>query len=150
MSRKKGDEWLWQFGGQLERLADEIASGRSKVAVAMAWEPRVDVIEEERRFLLKAEISGVRSEDIQLNYVPERHSIVVRGVRIEEDPSEGSRIGALQLEIFYGEFQREVRLPDVAIDANNIRASYKNGLLTISAPKLERAPIKRTVKVQAD
>ena len=148
MPSKKGEEWLWQFGGELERLADEIASGRPRIASRHAWEPRVDVIEEERRFLLKAEIAGVRSEDIQLNYIPERHSIVVRGVRVEEDQSEGSRVGALQLEIYYGEFQREISLKGTAIDAGSIRATFKNGLLIISVPKLERAPIKRTVKVQ--
>jgi len=96
---------------------------------------------------LKAEIAGVRGEEIQLLYLPERHSMLLKGVRIEEDYSDGIRTGIHQLEIFYGEFQREVRLPDTPIDESNVRAQYRNGFLLVMIPKQEQFEVTGTVTI---
>lgn len=148
MPRREVDEWFWQVGGELHRITEELSGGLPRVATGRAWEPRIDLIEETSRFLLKAEIAGVRGEEIQLLYVPERHSILVRGSRDEEDYSDGNRTGIHQLEIFYGDFQREVRLPDVAIDPSRIRAQYRNGFLLVMIPKLDRIVVTRTVTIE--
>ena len=148
MPRREVDEWFWQVGTELHRITEELSGGRPRVASGRAWEPRIDLIEESSRFLLKAEIAGVRGDEIQLLYVPERHSLLLRGTRDEEDYSDGTRTGIHQLEIFYGEFQREVRLPAVPIDATQIRAQYRNGILLVTIPKLERIVVTRTVTIQ--
>ena len=70
MARREVDEWFWQVGHDLHRINEELGSGRPKIATGRAWEPRIDLIEEEGRFLLKAEIAGVRGEEIQLLYLP--------------------------------------------------------------------------------
>jgi HSP20 family protein len=147
MPRREVDEWFFQVGNELHRITEELTAGRPRVASGRAWEPRIDLIEESDRFLLKAEIAGVRGEEIQLLYVPERHSLTLRGNRDEEDYSDGTRTGIHQLEIFYGEFQREVRLPDVPIDPTQIRAQYRNGFLLVMIPKLERLVVTRTVTI---
>ena len=138
MARREVDEWFWQAGEDLQRLSEEFTRSRPRVASARFWEPRVDVIEEEHRLLLKAEIAGVRGDEIHLLYLPERHALLIRGSRPEDDFSDGNRRGVHQLEIYYGEFQREVRLPDVSIDAKGIRAQYRNGFLLVMIPKLDR------------
>jgi len=148
MARREIDEWFWQAGNDLQRLAEELASGRLKLASARFWEPRVDLIEEEHRFLIKAEIAGVRGEDIHLLYEPERHTIILRGVRPEQDLSDSGRVGIHQLEIFYGDFQREIALPDVGIDARGIRAQYRNGFLLVMVPKMERIVVSKLVTVK--
>src|SRR5215469_8039468 len=134
MPRREVDEWFWQVSGELHPLAEELASGRPRVATARFWEPRVDMVEEERRFLLKAEIAGVKAEDISVLYIPERHSILIRGVRSDSDLYDGKPQGVHQLEIYYGEFQREIKLPDVRIESDGIRAQYRNGFLYILIP----------------
>ena len=148
MPRREVDEWFWQVGSELHRITEEMSGGRPRVATGRAWEPRIDLIEERDRLLLKAEIAGVRGEEIQLLYIPERNSLLLRGNREEEDYSDGSRTGIHQLEIFYGEFQREVRLPNVPIDATQIRAQYRNGFLLVTIPKLERIVVTRTVTIK--
>ncbi len=149
MAHRDIEEWFWQVGNEMQRLTEELASGRPKVASARFWEPRIDLCEDERRFILKAEIAGVKGEDIQLLYIPERHSLLLRGNRPEEDPTDGNRTGIYQLEIYYGEFQREVPLPDIPIVADGIRAQYRNGFLLVMIPKRERAALTKVVKVKA-
>jgi len=147
MARRKVEEWYWQGGSELHRINEELASGRPRIASGRAWEPKIDLIEEESRYILKAEIAGVRGEEIQLLYLPERHSMLLKGVRIEEDYSDGIRTGIHQLEIFYGEFQREVRLPDTPIDESNVRAQYRNGFLLVMIPKQEQFEVTGTVTI---
>src|SRR5579871_6367843 len=99
MSRREAEEWFWHLGNEISRLSEEVRGARPAVASARSWEPRVDLIEEDSRFLLKVEIAGVRGEDIQLTYLPDRHCVLVRGHRPEEDYSDGCRTGIHQLEI---------------------------------------------------
>lgn len=148
MPRREIEEWFWQLGGEIHSLNEELTAGRPKLARARFWEPRIDLIEEDHRLLLKAEIAGVNGEDVQLLYLPERHSIVIRGVRPEEDPTDGNRTGIHQLEIYYGDFQREVQLPDIRIDPNGIRAQYRNGILLVMIPKGDRLVVTGTVKIK--
>lgn len=143
MPRRDVEEWFIQVGREMSSLAEELSQGRPRVAGTRSWEPRVDVYEEESRILIRVEIAGVRAEDIALHFVPERHALVIRGVRPEAAP-EGGKRAAHQLEIMYGEFAREIALPVVSIDARSIRAQVRNGMLLISIPKLDRVVITRT------
>lgn len=148
MAGRNVDDWLYQVGREMSSMADELATGRPRVAGKRFWEPKVDLFEEESRLLIRAEIAGVSGDDIALHYVPERHAIVIRGVREESAPGEGGKRAAHQLEILYGEFSREIALPAVSIDARNIRAQYRNGMLLVMVPKLDRVTVIRTTIVR--
>ena len=138
MARREVDEWFWQLGADLQKLGEELTRQRPLLASSSRWEPKVDLVEEDDRFVLKAELAGIRGDEIDLTYVPERHAIQLRGMRPEESGSEGSKIGVYQLEILYGEFEREVKLPDVSVDPSGIKAQYRNGFLLVMIPKKER------------
>ena len=146
MASRSVDEWLWGSSIDLNRLNEELSSARPKIAGSRYWEPRVDVFEEEHRFLLRAELPGVSPEHIHLLYIPERHAVQLRGIR--EDDFDGERVGIHQLEIMYGEFHREIQLPAKAVDAGAIRAQYRNGFLLILVPKLERIKVTRRVTIK--
>lgn len=136
MSRRDRDEFFWQGGADLSKLAEELSSFRPKLASKNSWEPLVDLTEETDRLVLKAEIAGVKGEEIELTYVPDRHAILLRGHRSEDVESEQERVGVFQLEILYGDFEREVPLPqEVAIDLSQIRALFRNGILIVLIPK---------------
>lgn len=137
MPRRDVDEWFVQVGREMGLLSEELAGGRPRLAGGMAWEPRVDLFEEPSRLLIRAELAGVRAEDVSLHYVPERHSIVIRGTRVDGGvPADGRRAAHL-LEIPMGEFGREVRLPAVRIEAEGIKASFRHGMLLVSVPRVE-------------
>lgn len=136
MPRRDLDEWFWQVGSDLQRLSEEMHRPRRTLHGRRFWEPKVDLIEyDSNAYMIKAEVAGVRADDIQLLYIAERHSILLRGIRREEDFPDTNRSGCYQLEIFYGEFEREIRLPEGEIEPENIRAQYRNGFLLVVVPK---------------
>ncbi len=136
MSRRNRDDFFWQGGADLNKLTEELSSLRPKLASNRSWEPLVDLTEETTRLVLKAEIAGVTSDEIELSYVAERHAILLRGERTEDVESDEDRRGVFQLEILYGRFEREIALPEeVAIDVSNIRALFRTGILIVLIPK---------------
>jgi HSP20 family protein len=137
MPKRDLDEWFWQVGTEFQRFSEEILKTSRPLAGKRCWEPRVDVVEDENGFLIKAELAGVRGEDVQLYYVADRHSLYIRGVRRESDGLEATRIGCYQLEIYYGEFEREVRLPELTVNPKGIKAQFRNGILFVTVPKAE-------------
>lgn len=151
MSRRDLDEWLWQIGAELQRLSGEISPGAPKLARRAAWEPRVDLAETDEAFVIRAEIAGVRGEEIRIAYHAKRHSITIRGVRPEESLTSKGHCGYLLLEIHYGEFEREIQLPKAAIDPRGIRATYRNGILVVLIPRAEdasvRTPVRKTITI---
>jgi HSP20 family protein len=148
MPRRDVEEWFWQLGDELQKMNEELTKSRPKIASGRSWEPRVDVFEEQHRFLVRAELAGVKGDEINLTYIPERHSLLLRGVRDEEDICEGTRTGILQLEILFGPFSREIRLPNVPIDASGIRAQHRNGFLIVMVPKMERVVVSKTITIR--
>lgn len=149
MARKDLDRWLWMVGNELQRLGEEMNSSSPAVARHIGWEPRIDVVESADHILIRAEIAGCRTEDIRLIYEPEEHTLVLRGVRREEEPDARYR-AVHQLEIFYGEFAREIRLPGGEFNVEEMTAQYHNGFLTIVVPRADERPtivIRRTISI---
>ena len=136
MARKDRDDFFWQGGADFSKLTEELSSLRPKLATKTSWQPHVDVTHETDRVVVKAEIAGVRGEEIELTYVPDKHTLLLRGIRGEDVESEQERVGVFQLEILYGEFEREVPLPnDISLDLERIRAICRNGMLIVLIPK---------------
>ena len=135
MPRRKLDEWFWQIDPDLGR-AGELTRVRPSVASGRCWEPRVDVMDVDDRVIVRIELAGVRAEEVGLVYNPERHSLMVRGIRHEEI-EETEQAAFYQLEVPFGPFEREVRLPRVVIQPEGIRARYRNGFLIVMIPKAD-------------
>lgn len=140
MARKEREDWFWQVGIDIQRFSEEMTRTGPTLTSRMFWEPRVDLIEDRTCVIVKVELGGVRVEDVRLAYNGDRHSLVIRGVRREDDFPTTERTSCYQLEIYYGEFEREVRLPDLPLDTNGIKAHFRNGLLIVLVPKVEESP----------
>jgi HSP20 family protein len=97
-----------------------------------SWAPAVDVIETADSWLLLAELSGVRREDVQLQ-VRERR-LELSGLR--QPPGEHRHF--LRMERSYGPFRRSFDL-GAAIDAGGISAGLDHGILRVHVPKLAAA-----------
>ena len=109
-------------------------SGRPRIR-RQFWEPRVDLLEDDQHLIVKAEIAGVKGDEIQLIYSAEHNTLTIRGLRHEEDLQETCRTGCYQLEIYYGEFERVLELPDENGDPDGMKGHYRNGILTVRIPK---------------
>ena len=102
------------------------------------WVPAVDVFEEKERFVLRADLPGVASEDIDVNM--EDGLLTLSGERRSDrpDPTEGVN----RFERVTGRFYRRFTLPEVA-DADAISARYTNGVLEVSIPKQPQVQARR-------
>lgn len=137
MARKDLD-WQWLAGADLQRLSEEMSPSSPKLARSKKWEPAVDVMLVDDHLIIRAEIAGVDIESIRVRYHSDRHSLILSGVR--QEPDTHTRRRNMQLEIFYGEFEREIKLPEQQFDVVNLQANYRSGVLTLTLPTCERVP----------
>lgn len=110
---------------------------------ARPWMPPVDIAENENELVVKADVPDVRFEDIQVNL--ENDTLTLKGQRKFEKASEKG--GYHRIERSYGSFERSFTVPNT-VDAEHVKADYKNGVLTVTLPKKESAkPRKINVEV---
>lgn len=98
--------------------------------VTSQWTPRVDVKEEDKRFVILADIPGVDPKDIDVSM--DKGILTIRGERQSENTEQNGTL--TRVERSYGAFYRRFALPDSA-DADGISATGKHGVLEISIPK---------------
>lgn len=125
---------------QLQRELDRFREGdESNGRVATAeWAPAVDIKEEENRFVIHADIPGVRPEDIDVSM--EDGVLTIKGEKNTEAKTE--KDSYKRVERIYGSFYRRFSLPDTA-DNESISAKCKNGVLDIVIPKREAVKPKK-------
>ncbi|MDD5112680.1 MAG: Hsp20/alpha crystallin family protein [Methylobacter sp.] len=127
---------LNQLQKELER-SQEGKTGESSVATA-EWAPAVDIKEEVDKFVIHADIPGVKPEDIEISM--EAGVLTVKGQKESEAKTE--KEGYKRVERSYGSFYRRFSLPDSA-DGDAIQAKSKYGVLEIIIPKREAVKPKR-------
>jgi HSP20 family protein len=130
--------------GGFRRVFDEpfAACLREGVMTTGEWKPLMDVVETKDGISLKVEVPGIKQEDINISL--EDNTLTVKGERKNE--SEVSEEGYTRIERSYGTFQRSVVLPQT-VDANRVKATYRDGVLEIQLPKREEARPK-AIKVE--
>lgn len=107
------------------------------------WIPALDVFEKDNKLVVKAEIPGMKEEDIDVSVVGD--TLTIKGERKTE--TEVKDEDYYRCERSYGSFLRSIPLPS-AVDANKIEANYENGVLEVTLPKTAEAKRKK-VKVVA-
>jgi HSP20 family protein len=127
---------LSQLQKELER-SQETQNGESSVSTA-EWSPAVDIKEESDKFVLHADIPGVKPEDIEINM--ESGVLTVKGEKNTE--AETEKEGYKRVERTHGSFYRRFSLPDSA-NGEAISAKSKHGVLEITIPKREAIKPKR-------
>jgi len=102
----------------------------------------IDVYQTENDIVIKSTIAGVKSEDIDVTITNDM--ITIKGLRRQDEsmPQENY----YYQELYWGPFSRSVILP-VDVDTDKVKASMKNGILTIKLPKVEKAKTK-TIRVR--
>jgi HSP20 family molecular chaperone IbpA len=98
-----------------------------------AFEPATDVYETDSEVVVRVDVAGADRARVNVRYMPETGELIIRGHR--SDPAAGRERDYHQLEVVYGPFERVVRIPG-AVDADNVRADYCDGLLHVHLPKL--------------
>ena len=127
----------WNLINFLHQDLDQIAGRRFGLAASdnngssvADWVPAVDIVEEKGRYVLRADVPGVKPEDIDVNM--ENGILSVSGERHDESTEEAE--GMRRVERVSGRFYRRFNLPDTA-DAEEISAKSANGILEVLIPK---------------
>jgi len=122
------------------RLATMIAAREStgnggKEALTVAqWSPLVDITEDEKEYLIKAELPEMKKEDVRLTV--ENDVLAISGERKFEKEEKGRKYH--RVERAYGSFVRSFSLPENA-DGSKVTADFKEGMLQVHLPKSEKA-----------
>jgi len=136
----------WASLGRLTDLRDEIdrlfemplaglARGSQLLSV---WTPGIDLYEDKDNLYLKAELPGMKREQIEVSL--HEGVLSISGERKSESNCPEAEVH--RAERFFGRFQRTVTLP-APVSADKVKAQYKDGILTITLPKTEEAKPKQ-------
>ena len=100
--------------------------------VTRAWLPAVDMHETKDDLVLTVEVPGVSEKDVKVTINGDLLSI--RGERRLDDEAKERQL--LHVERVHGQFERLIQLP-MAVQADRVRATYRDGLLQVTLPKAE-------------
>jgi HSP20 family protein len=150
----RSEKNAWQPFREVESLQNEVNKlfdfslgrwpVRSMGLMEGAWSPAVDVFESKDNIMVKADIPGMEKKDIDISVHGD--TLAIKGEKKEE--AESKEKDYVKTERFYGSFNRALTLPS-EVDADKVKASYKDGVLEIILPKKEEAKPKQ-IKVDVE
>jgi HSP20 family protein len=125
---------------EIDRLFEEPFSALTEAMQPFmsGWSPALDVFEDKDNLFVKAELPGMKKEDIEISIHDD--VLTLSGERTDEQKHHEGEIH--RSERFVGKFQRTLTLP-TAVDVDKVKASYKDGILTVTLPKSEAAKPKQ-------
>jgi HSP20 family protein len=126
----------------LSRAMDEALENQNGASPAQQyWVPSLDAWETENEFIVKLDLPGVTSDQVELSF--DHNTLTISGTRpaTMQAPEKG------ELRVFfaerpYGTFTRSLRFPQY-VQSDRIAATFQNGVLTVTVPKAEEAKPRR-------
>lgn len=136
-------ELLYNLERRMGRgFTDPVFYETPDVTSTAAWTPMVDIFEEPDALRITAEIPGVKPEDVKISV--EGNMLTIAGTKQQVAEEKAERV--YRYERTYGTFERSFTLP-ATVDVERIKASYDNGVLHLTLPKVEKAK-PRLVKIE--
>ena len=128
---------LTNMRAEMDRVFESTIGSFSRSPAPLSrWNPAVNVYQDKDQFTVVVELPGFKKEEIEISLHDD--TLTVSGERKREESSAQEFL----TERFYGNFQRSLTLP-TAVDAEKVKASYKDGLLQVVLPKAEEAKPKQ-------
>ncbi|MBW4581754.1 MAG: Hsp20/alpha crystallin family protein [Tildeniella nuda ZEHNDER 1965/U140] len=114
---------------QMDNVFDELTQNTNSEA---SWTPAVELKDNGNALLLRAQLPGVDAKDLDIQVTKE--AVSLSGEHHHEQKAE--KDGFFRSEFRYGKFQRVIPLP-VAVQNDRVEAAYKDGILSLTLPKVE-------------
>jgi HSP20 family protein len=134
----------WEPWKELEAMERRLATlmgrpvarreGETEALTVAEWAPLVDIVEEEKEYLIKAELPEMKKEEVKVTV--EKRVLSLSGERKYEKEEKGKKYH--RVERAYGSFLRSFTLPEDA-DGGKVTAEYKDGVLKVHIPKSAQA-----------
>jgi HSP20 family protein len=132
----------WDPFAEIARLQGNLFSRTLPTEDRREFRPSVDIFEDEKTIQVKADLPGVKPEEIKIEV--ENGVLTLSGERKLE--KEEKKDGYHRVERVYGSFTRSFTLPE-AVDGENIEAKYNEGVLTVVLPKRPEVNHRKEIKV---
>ncbi len=154
MSRRPGpfdgiEELLDRLNRQIETATQSWESqmdNRSQLDLSMGGsKTSIDLADEGDEFVVTADVPGYESDDLELRLTGE--TLAISGNREHTQEVGGEEENYIRRERKTQSFSRQVRLPE-PVDADGIRASVNNGVLTVRLPKIEPSEESRSIEIE--
>ena len=131
---------------EMDRLWDSFFEGglRKRTEGVAEWLPSLDIAETKNELVVKCEVPGMDSKDIDISLSDGMLTITGEKKQEKEEKEADYHV----IERSYGAFTRSVQLPK-EVQHDKISASYKNGILKITLPKSEEAK-KKEIKIKVE
>jgi HSP20 family protein len=113
-----------------------------EVLTVADWTPLVDIEENDKEYLVKAELPDIKKEDVKVTV--ENGVLTLQGERKQEKEEKGKKFH--KIERFYGNFLRTFAVP-VDADDTKVAADFKDGILRVHLPKTEK-PRPKAIEVK--
>ena len=124
---------------EVNRLLDgSLAAFTGNAGLFGGWSPTVDVFQDKENVYIKAELPGMKKEDIDITF--QEGMLTLCGERKQETQVQEGEV--FRSERFFGKFHRTVSMP-TKVDAEKIKATYKDGILIVELPKAAEAKAKQ-------
>lgn len=131
------NRWNDDFNSLFENFLQPTRWAQEEASQGIA--PRLDVVERDNEFVVKAEMPGMKKDDIEVSLENGVLTITAE-TRSETEEKEGDRV--IRQERRYGKYLRSLRLGK-EIDEKKVKASYKDGILELVLPKAEEVKPKK-------
>lgn len=128
---------LYQLERRMGRIFNEpfpVFDWKVGEPATAAWLPLVDIFEENDKIRLVVELPGVKPEEVKI--AVEGNILTIQGTKEQVAEEKAEKIH--RYERTYGAFERTFTLPGT-VDPEKIKATYENGVLTLTLPKVEGA-----------
>ncbi len=129
---------------EMNRLFDAFAPTRLTSDLELGFVPPAELHETDEAVILKLEVPGIDPNALDIEVT--RDVVSIRGERKQETKTEEN--GVTRSEFQYGQFRRTLSLPS-HVDNAKVEATYRDGLLTLTMPKLEEERHK-SIKVKIE
>src|SRR5271157_3538020 len=131
------------LGSLFSRSQGHLSEGQEEQIAVPEWAPLVDISEDDKEYLIKAELPDVKKEDVKVT--AEEGTLTIMGERKFEKEEKGKKYH--RVERAYGSFVRSFSLP-ADVNPMKVSAEFKDGMLTVHLVKDEKAkPQQVEVKV---
>ena len=135
---KEMEELQNRLSGLFGRAQARRGNGEQEAITVAEWAPLVDITEDDKEYLIKAELPEVKKEDVKV--AVENGVLTISGERKSEKEEKNKKYH--RIERAYGSFERSFIVPDDA-DADKVNAEFKDGVLKVHLPKSEKAKPKQ-------
>lgn len=136
----RGRSEIDRFRNDIDRMFDDffLRSPSSRSYKNGDWIPAVDMSENEKEILVNFEIPGMDGKDLDISL--NGRVLTIKGERKQEKEEKEKHYHFIERR--YGSFSRSLELPS-DVDADRVKADYKDGVLVLNLPKTKEESVKR-------